>query len=243
MTARHRKEPAVLRYGKPSDVGIDPLNALGFNTGMHNTRLLLPALLLILGCGGSHKQEIEVLKLEVQEDRRLLQETRAELQAIIEQLKPLLQIASLGSNTGLSEGPRSDTADTPEVDQRSTEEQEQQAKIDAGIRAVSDTEFEIKRGVVDLVLNNPIRSARGARVVPSVKGGKVTGFKLYAIRPFSIYAKLGFKNGDTLHSVNGHELSSPDKALDAYSKLKTATELTLRITRRGQNISIRYTIK
>jgi general secretion pathway protein C len=45
--------------------------------------------------------------------------------------------------------------------------------------------------------------AKGARVVPAVKNGKPDGFKLYAIRPSSVYSKLGLTNGDTIQSING----------------------------------------
>ena len=69
------------------------------------------------------------------------------------------------------------------------------------------------------------RVAKGARVVPAVKNGKPDGFKLYAIRPSSVYAKLGLQNGDTLQSINGFELTSADKALEVYTKLREATSL------------------
>ncbi len=67
--------------------------------------------------------------------------------------------------------------------------------------------------------------AKGARVVPAVKNGKPDGFKLYAIRPSSVYAKLGLQNGDTLQSINGFDLTSADKALEVYTKLREATSL------------------
>ena len=57
-----------------------------------------------------------------------------------------------------------------------------------------------------------------------------------------MYAKLGLNNGDTLHTVNGFELTSADKALEVYTKLRDATELTFELTRRGQPVSITYEI-
>ena len=49
------------------------------------------------------------------------------------------------------------------------------------------------------------------------------GFKLYAIRPSSVYAKIGLTNGDTLSAINGLELTTADKALEVYTKLREAT--------------------
>ena len=110
------------------------------------------------------------------------------------------------------------------------------------IEKVDDSHYKIPRKVVDAVLANPMSIAKGARVVPAIKNGQPDGFKLYAIRPSSVYAKLGLANGDTIHAVNGFELTSPDKALEVYTKLRDATELEFEITRRGQPVSITYEI-
>jgi general secretion pathway protein C len=118
-----------------------------------------------------------------------------------------------------------------------------QAAIESGIKKIDDGNYEIDRALVDKVLANPMGIAKGARVVPAVKNGKADGFKLYAIRPNSVYSKLGFSNGDTLHSINGFELTSADKALEVYTKLKEANSLQVEITRRGKPVSINYSIK
>jgi general secretion pathway protein C len=117
------------------------------------------------------------------------------------------------------------------------------AEIDAGVKKVSDTSYEIDRAVVDKVLANPMAVARGARVVPSIKNGKNNGFKLYAIRPSSVYAKIGLRNGDTLHAVNGFDLTTADKALEVYQKVKESSNLTVTVTRRGKPVTLTYTIR
>ncbi len=117
------------------------------------------------------------------------------------------------------------------------------AMVDEGVNKVSDNEYEIDKDVVDKILENPMSVARGARIVPSIKNGKANGFKLYAIRPRSVYAKIGLMNGDTIHSINGFELTSPDKALEVYTKLRSASSLSVNATRRGKPISLSYSIK
>jgi general secretion pathway protein C len=118
-----------------------------------------------------------------------------------------------------------------------------QASIDNGIKKIDDTTYEIDKGLVEKVLVNPMAVAKGARVVPAMKNGKPEGFKLYAIRPTSVYAKLGLTNGDTLTSINGFELTSADKALEVYTKLREATSLELDVTRRGKPVTLKYTIR
>jgi len=118
-----------------------------------------------------------------------------------------------------------------------------QASIDSGIKKIDDSNYEIDKSLVEKVLLNPMAVAKGARVVPSMKNGKPDGFKLYAIRPSSAFAKLGLTNGDTLQSINGFDLTSADKALEVYTKLREATSLEVEVTRRGKPVTLKYSIK
>jgi general secretion pathway protein C len=117
------------------------------------------------------------------------------------------------------------------------------AAVDQGVRKIDDSTYEVDRSVVEKVLANPTAVSRGARIVPSVKDGKPNGFKLYAIKPTSVYSKIGLTNGDTLHAVNGFELNSMDKALEVYTKVRESSSLSVSITRRGKPVTLNYTIK
>ena len=135
---------------------------------------------------------------------------------------------------------------TPEkktTDKPKNAKDEMLALVEEGVNKISDTEFELDRKVVDKILSNPTSVMRGARIVPSIKNGKANGFKLYAIRPKSVYAMIGLRNGDTIHSINGMELTSLDKGLEIYSKLKSASSLSVNATRRGKPVGLSYTIK
>lgn len=126
---------------------------------------------------------------------------------------------------------------------RQSAREELMAAIDEGVKKTGDNTWEIDRSVVDKVLANPTAVGRGARIVPSIKNGKPNGFKLYAIRPSSVYSKIGLMNGDTLHSVNGFDLSTPDKALEVYTKLRESNSLQVSVTRRGKPVTLKYSIK
>ncbi len=117
------------------------------------------------------------------------------------------------------------------------------AMIDAGVKKENENAWEIQRSLVDKVLENPALVARGARIVPSIRNGKPNGFKLYAIRPDSIFAKIGLMNGDTINAINGFELTTADKALEVYTKVREANNLTVNITRRGKTLTHSYSIR
>ena len=76
-----------------------------------------------------------------------------------------------------------------------------------------------------------------------VEFGKANGFKLFSIKPGSIYSKIGLKNGDIVHKINGYEMNSPDKALDIYQKLRSASSISVELTRRGRNQVKNYSIR
>lgn len=118
-----------------------------------------------------------------------------------------------------------------------------QASIDNGIKKLDDNTFEISKDLVAKVTENPMAFMKGARVVPAMKNGKPEGIKLYAIRPSSPYAKLGLTNGDTLTSVNGFELTSAEKGLEIYQKLRSSTSLEVEVIRRGKPVTLKYSIK
>src|SRR5262249_17986659 len=113
---------------------------------------------------------------------------------------------------------------------------------DAGIRKIDDTHYQLKRDLLDKVLLNPMAIAKGARIVPAMKNGHPSGFKIYAVRPSSIFARLGIANGDTFQAINGRSLGSADKALEVYTTLRDARKLELDLERRGAPMTITVTI-
>ncbi|MBL0215005.1 MAG: hypothetical protein IPQ07_14105 [Myxococcales bacterium] len=117
------------------------------------------------------------------------------------------------------------------------------AELDAGIKTIGANRREITRALVDRVFANPMAVAKEARLVPAVKDGKPIGVKLYAIRPGSLFARLGFVNGDLLMRINGFDVTQPDKALEVYTKLRDAKQLVFSIVRQGKALELIVDIK
>jgi len=114
--------------------------------------------------------------------------------------------------------------------------------IDKGVRCTGNN-CTVDKALVEKMLSNTAMLATAARFVPSIKDGKANGFKLYAIRPNSIFGKIGLQNGDTIKAINNMEMSSPDKALEVYTKLRNASHLTVGVERRGETITLDYSIR
>jgi general secretion pathway protein C len=117
------------------------------------------------------------------------------------------------------------------------------AEMAQGITRVSDTQFNVTRGLLDKILESQAELMRSARVIPHEENGQVVGVKLYGVRRHSLLGHLGINNGDMLRTINGFDMTSPDSALEAYARLREANRLSVAVTRRGQPISIDYNIQ
>jgi len=115
--------------------------------------------------------------------------------------------------------------------------------IASGIEVNGENERTVSRSIVDEALANPTKFARSVRVRPYIKDGETKGFRLRRIEKGSPLEMLGAQRGDIIHSVNGVELTSVDKALGAYQSLRSESRLTFQITRRGKPTELVINIK
>jgi general secretion pathway protein C len=116
-------------------------------------------------------------------------------------------------------------------------------EIAKGIQKVGPTEFNIDRTVVDKILENQAELMKTARIVPEKEGDKMTGIRLFGVKPDTLLGVLGMENGDRLQTINGFDMTSPEKALEAYARLRTADHLTVQVNRKGANTNIDYNIR
>jgi general secretion pathway protein C len=111
------------------------------------------------------------------------------------------------------------------------------------IRQVERNRYEIDRKEVQAATSNLGKLMTQARVVPNLKGGKFRGYKIFAIKPRSLYAKIGLKNGDVIERVNGLKISSPKQALEIFQQLKDESYFQVDLVRRGRKKTITYAIR
>ena len=115
--------------------------------------------------------------------------------------------------------------------------------LGSGVKQISDNDYEIPRAEIDKTLANLNDVAMQARIVPAFKDGVAQGFKLFSIRPDSIYSKIGIQNGDVIKRINGFDLNSPEKALEIYSKLKESSRIDIEVERNGAAVRKTYNVK
>ena len=115
--------------------------------------------------------------------------------------------------------------------------------LGAGIKPLSDNEYEVPRSEIEKSLSNLNELAMQARIVPAFKDGQAQGFKLFSIRPDSLYTKIGIQNGDVIRRINGNDINSPEKALEIYSKLRDASRIDIEIERNGTPLRKTYNVR
>lgn len=117
------------------------------------------------------------------------------------------------------------------------------ARASGGILPTSWTTTYLTRQEVDRALEDHSALMRNARVVP-VTGvdGRIAGVRLFGAGGGTYLARLGFESGDLLQTINGYDVTSPEKSLEAYSRLRSADELRVGIVRRGIPMTLVYRI-
>lgn len=98
-------------------------------------------------------------------------------------------------------------------------------KCDAGKRCT------IERSLIQDVMSNP-STLGGLRAFPS--GG---GFKIAGVRRGTLPHQLGLRNGDVLTGVGGKPLHTLDDALSLLPLLRSASNIEVTLSRRGQPIT------
>jgi len=72
--------------------------------------------------------------------------------------------------------------------------------------------------------------------------GAFDGYRLSGLRRGSLGDRIGLENGDIIHSGSGHELTSIQAAMEAFQQLQSATELEVKLSRRGQPVTLKIPV-
>ncbi len=111
------------------------------------------------------------------------------------------------------------------------------------IRKTADNKYVIDRREVERTVENMNEVFTQARAVPHFEDGKTTGFRVFAIKPGSVFEKVGLQNGDIVQRVNGVELTDPTKAMSLFTELQNEGHIALDLQRNKQSKSFSYEIR
>ncbi len=113
-----------------------------------------------------------------------------------------------------------------------------------GVAKAGSNKWTVDQELFDKMLENPEKLYTQIRAVPH-KGadGEIDGYRLSGIRRKSFFKKLGIKNGDIIHTVNGKSLTSMSSAMEAYNSLVDERDFTFELTRRNKQQTFEYEVR
>jgi general secretion pathway protein C len=103
--------------------------------------------------------------------------------------------------------------------------------------------YVIDQRALNAALDNIGQAMTDARLLPSVKDGKVEGFRASEVKPLGVFGTVGIRNGDVLLRVNDFAIDSPEKAIQSFASLKGQNRIKLDLIRDGQPTSLNYDIR
>jgi general secretion pathway protein C len=112
-----------------------------------------------------------------------------------------------------------------------------------GVRRTGENQYVVDRREIEGAMGNLSQLAAQVRLVPNFSEGKADGFRIFNIRPNSLFSKLGVANGDVLRRVNGLEISGAEQALQAFTQLKEASSINLDISRANRNLTLQFEVR
>ncbi len=105
------------------------------------------------------------------------------------------------------------------------------------------TTIRVRRADIERSMKNINTLLSQVRIRPHFKNGEADGLSISRIRPNSIFTKLGLRNGDVVQAIDETPIQSPDDILSLYEKIKSGSNISIQITRRGRQKTINYEMR
>jgi len=110
----------------------------------------------------------------------------------------------------------------------------------AALTPAAKSSINVTKEEIDSALEDMSKILTQARVRPYFSEGQADGFMISRIKRGSIFQKMGIRNGDIIQGVNNEPIKSPDDMLELYQGLKSGSQITLNIKRRGREETLEY---
>lgn len=107
----------------------------------------------------------------------------------------------------------------------------------------SSGSYVIDQRALNGALDNIGQAMTDARLLPSLRDGRVEGLRASEVKPQGVFATVGIKNGDVLLRINDFPMDSPEKAIQAFVTLKGQNRIKLDLVRDGQPTTFTYDIR
>lgn len=108
---------------------------------------------------------------------------------------------------------------------------------------VGENKWAFSKDDVYSAINDANEILSQVSIAPYFEEGAARGYKVENVQEGSLINQAGLKSGDIVKRVNGMPTETPDQLIQAYQKLKDATDIQVEIERDGRSITLNYQIK
>ena len=101
----------------------------------------------------------------------------------------------------------------------------------------------IRDSDIEESLDNISELLSQASIRVHTEDGETDGLAITGIKAGSIFRKMGLRNGDIIKGVSGSDITSPEDLISLYNDLKSESDVSMQIVRRGTERILNYTIR
>ena len=105
------------------------------------------------------------------------------------------------------------------------------------ITKIDDHTFEVDRDLVRELVTGAAKPG-ATRILPRTENGKLTGLRMFGVKPDSLGGALGLANGDVLTGINNVPITSIQTMLDVYAKMDSLNVVELAGERGGKPLTL-----
>jgi type II secretion system protein C len=115
--------------------------------------------------------------------------------------------------------------------------------LDASAQTSRQQKRVLSRELIDNAMSDPVDLMQQFTLKPHEVDGQVEGAAIGRIKRNSIIMRMGLRNGDVISSVNGTPVNSIEDTLEFMNTLMEDSTVRIDILRRGQPLTIEYSIQ
>ncbi|XXX77097.1 type II secretion system protein GspC [Sorangium sp. So ce134] len=115
-------------------------------------------------------------------------------------------------------------------------------EIASRMKRVSDTEIDIERSAAEKIFEQPEIVTTTSAAIPEMRDNQVVGLKMM-IKPGSMLESLGLQSGDLVKSINSIDLTDPQKAMMAYTRMRSDRSLSVVVERDGRPVRLKINVR
>lgn len=112
------------------------------------------------------------------------------------------------------------------------------SNLASGVVMLKDSyvEEQLGEGFVNII--------QSSRFVPSLdENGQAQGFKIFGIKPKTLFQKIGLKDDDIIHQVNQTSLKNVEQGFALYQALQDEREVVIGVIRKGEPLTVKVQIE